>query len=175
MLTSPQNPSFHPIQTAGKNLHIDPNAFNNGMTADTVITCTDCHSSDDPNLRGPHASMYQYILKKPSTTTTFPAAMPQDDICFDCHAYAVYGDPSSPVITQKASRFNAPAAQGHVFHVGSQHIPCYLCHESHGSTRFPALIATRLRGVTGFMQTPTGGTCSGGCHTARTYTLNYPR
>ena len=173
LLTNPANPSFHPIQAAGKNPRIDPAAFVNGYTADRIITCSDCHTSDDPMLRGPHGSTYQYLLKKPSTSTTLQTTMPQNDICFDCHSYDVYANPKSSDAVQRASRFSG--TRGHGYHVGSRDHACFACHETHGSARYPTLIASRAGGMTGYAQTPTGGTCTPSCHNVRTYTITYPR
>lgn len=175
LLTNPSNPSFHPIQAQGKNPRIDPGAFANGVDAQSIILCTDCHASDDPVRKGPHGSSYRYILRKPSTTTNDRHAMTSDDICFQCHAWRVYGDSSSTAADQALSRFNAPAGSGHVFHVAVQQIPCYSCHETHGSTQRPALIATRFPGITSYTQTPLGGTCVTACHAPQSYSINYPR
>jgi len=176
LLTNPANASYHPIQSAGKNARIDRDAFVNGFTSQSLVRCTDCHTSDDPTVRGPHGSSYRYILKKPTTATTMAQPMGENDICFDCHAYAVYADAKSAAATLRASRFNGPNDQGHAFHVGAQHIPCYGCHETHGSRRTTALIAVgRLPGISSYVATPSGGTCMTSCHPLRSYSINYPR
>jgi len=168
LVTNPNNPSFHPIQAAGKNPRIDPNAFAPGYAADSIITCTACHGSDEATVAGLHGSSYRYLLKKPSGTTG------KDDLCFSCHAYDVYGSPAATADLQRASRFNG--GTGHAFHVGSQNLPCSSCHETHGSTRSPFLMArNRFPGITTYTQTPTGGTCTSSCHAAQTYTAAYPR
>jgi len=174
LLTNPANPSYHPIQAQGKN-RIDPSAFANGFTSESVITCVDCHSSDDPTVRAPHGSQYRFILRKPSTPVVSQQQMTHDDICFDCHAWSVYGDAAANEAAQRSSRFNAPALAGHAFHVGAQRIPCYACHETHGSTRNAALIARRIGGILSYTQTSAGGTCSSLCHAPKTYAVNYPR
>jgi predicted CXXCH cytochrome family protein len=169
LLTNPANPSFHPIQAAGKNA-IDPQAFAGGMSAGSIIACTDCHGSDDETARGLHGSSYRSLLKRPSGTTE------RTDICFACHAYDVYGRGDSPADVQRASRFNAPSASGHAFHVATQQIACAACHETHGSTRRPALITTgRAQGIISFTQTANGGTCASTCHGPKTYGVNYGR
>jgi predicted CXXCH cytochrome family protein len=176
LLTNPQNASFHPIQAAGKNPNIDPQAFVNGFGADSLVTCSDCHDSDDENVRGPHGSSYRYILKRPATTVSTTYASQRDDLCFACHTYDVYANVSAAASVLRASRFNAPAGSGHTLHVALQQIPCYACHETHGSARTAALIARgRLPGITSYTQTAAGGTCISTCHTAKTYSLNYPR
>jgi predicted CXXCH cytochrome family protein len=168
LVTNPNNPSFHPIQAAGKNPRIDPNAFVNGYDATSILTCTSCHGTDDPVVKGPHGSTYQYLLKKQSGTTS------KDDICFSCHAYDVYGNPTAPADLQHASRFNG--GTGHAFHVGSQNLACASCHETHGSTRSPFLMArSRFPGISTYTPTPTGGTCASSCHAPQTYTVAYPR
>jgi hypothetical protein len=75
---------------------------------------------------------------------------------------------------QSASRF--AGASGHTFHVGTQSVPCYACHDSHGSVLYPALIAVgRLPGITGFVPDATGATCMSSCHAPRRYDLGYAR
>ena len=176
LLTNPANASYHPIQAAGKNRNIPREAFANNMAADSVIACSDCHTSDDDRVRGPHGSMYPYLLKKPPATSTMAEGMTPNDLCFDCHTYGVYADPKSPKEVLQFSRFNSPAGEGHAFHVGAQHLPCYACHETHGSARLPALIARgRFPGISTYVQTQSGGTCASSCHGMKTYSVNYPR
>lgn len=168
LVTNPNNPSYHPIQAAGKNPKIDPNAFVNGYAPDSILTCTSCHGTDDPTVKGPHGSSYQYLLKKQSGTTS------KDDICFSCHVYDVYANPAATPDLQAATRFGG--ATGHAYHVTSQNLPCASCHVTHGSTQLPFLIAkNRFPGITTFLQTPTGGTCTSSCHAQQTYTVTYPR
>jgi predicted CXXCH cytochrome family protein len=174
LLTNPANASYHPIQAAGRNLRINPGAFVSGYDAQSIISCTDCHSSDTPNIRGPHGSSYRYLLKKPSTSTSDPQAMLPNDICFDCHSYDTYANPSAAGAIQQYSRFNS-AGHGHSFHVGARQIPCFACHDSHGSTRSPALIVTRPGVLHTYTQTATGGSCNSACHANQTYTASYAR
>ena len=176
LITNPANPSFHPLQGRGRNTNIDPRAFVNGFAGDSILSCSDCHTSDDQNVRGPHGSSYRYLLKLPATTLSTTQAMPKNDLCFACHSWDVYANAASTQDVLRASRFNAVTGAGHAFHTGSQQIPCYACHETHGSTRYSALIARgRLPGITSYLQTPTGGTCASTCHSPKTYTLSYPR
>lgn len=173
--TNPQNASFHPIQGRGRNLRIDPNAFAGSMSAESRVRCTDCHGSDSPRVRGLHGSTHEHLLKKRYASES-GSPMVRTDLCFDCHAWQVYGAVESDSAVLAASRFNAPSEAGHAFHVGAQRIHCAACHEPHGSIRHPALIATRNRpGITSYTQTPGGGTCTPTCHTTRTYKVNYPR
>ena len=177
-LTSPANASFHPIQAEGKNRDIDRAAFVGDLTSRSRIGCGDCHTSDDASVRGPHGSAYPYLLKKPTSGRALLAAerMSRNDICFDCHTYDVYADAAAGPEIQRASRFNAPSTSGHAFHVGSQHLACYSCHETHGSPRNASLIASRRPdGISSYSQTPVGGTCTSTCHEMRNWTVNYSR
>lgn len=173
--TNPQNASFHPIQAEGRNSGIDPGAFAAGMSADSRIRCTDCHGSDSSRVRGMHGSSHEHLLRKRYASES-AAPMARTDLCFECHAWDVYGSAISESAVLAASRFNAPSDAGHAFHVSSQRIHCATCHEAHGSAKQPALIVLRKRpGIIAYTQTPGGGTCTPTCHTTRTYRVNYPR
>lgn len=174
-LTNPANPSFHPVQGEGRNRGIADESFTNGYTASSRVACSDCHGSDDPKVRGPHGSIYPYLLKKPTSSGAMAEPLTAADLCFDCHAYAVYGDPLANADTQRASRFNAPSVAGHAFHSGVKRIACWACHETHGSTRLPSLIATRPQGIVSYTQNAMGGTCVSGCHELKTWNVNYRR
>ena len=150
LLTNPANPSYHPIQAPGKNARIDPQSFTAGYDAQSMIFCSDCHEA--------HGSSYRYLTKKPSP-----------DLCLTCHAYDVYANTAADSRTQKASRFT-----GHALHAG-RNVDCYTCHESHGSTRYAALITNRPSGIMTYVQTATGGSCSPTCHGGANYTASYPR
>ncbi len=176
VLTNPNNPSYHPIQGPGKNANIDPGAFEPGWTWDSVIYCSDCHGSDDPLVRGPHGSTNRFILRRPAPYTSALQPMAATDLCFSCHLWDVYGDGSASEAKQQPSRFNQPRSRGHAYHVGVQNVPCYSCHETHGSTMQPSLIATgRNPGITIYTQTAGGGTCTPTCHVTRSYPVNYAR
>lgn len=174
-LLNPANPSYHPVEAAGRDPRIDPAAFVNGWGPSSLVYCSDCHGGDGAGApRGPHGSSYPYLLKKSYAATSLPQAMAATDLCFDCHAFDVY---ASAGPNRAASRFNAPSSsRGHTFHVGGRGLTCYACHETHGSTLYPSLAAVgRSPGLTSFTRTPTGGTCSSTCHAARTWTANYGR
>lgn len=174
LLTNPANASSHPIQERGRNPGIDPAAFVNGFAADSLVRCTDCHRSDDERTAGPHGSANAHLLKSPATTSTLPETPRRDNLCFDCHAFATYADPAAPEAALRASRFNGPATTGHAVHVGVHQVPCYSCHETHGSVLHPALIVTG-RGIQSYLQTSAGGACTTSCHAMQTYSGNYPR
>lgn len=173
-LTNPENPSFHPIQAQGKNRNIASESFVDGATGEDLLRCTDCHSSDDRFAKGPHGSTHERLLRKRSPQT-LTAVAARDDLCFQCHVFAVYVESHADSVLSSASRFNAPAGSGHGYHVGVQNISCNGCHETHGSTTLPNLIARRMPGILSFRQTPTGGMCTSSCHAPKTYTVNYAR
>lgn len=178
---NPNNPSYHPVEAAGKNLNIDANAFVNGWAATRTMYCADCHSSDDASVRGPHGSANAHILSRPysDTTARLNNEMAATEVCFACHRFDTYGNRSASDATWQYSRFNPPAwDKGHAFHVGDRRYSCFVCHDSHGASTWPHLLkprGTAPNGINSYTQTPTGGTCSPSCHGTETYTINYPR
>ena len=103
--------------------------------------------------------------------------MSSNEICFACHAYAVYGDPNSSEGVRAASRFNKPNAEmGHAEHVGEENVSCYSCHTTHGSADQPHLLVLgRVPGIASFTQTATGGSCQASCHGSGNYQGKYRR
>ena len=171
---NPNNPSYHPIEGPGKNLNVNSNAFVNNWRATNTMFCTDCHTSDDPSIRGPHASTNLYILKKPYTASSDKRTMTTGEICFDCHRYDTYANTSASAIFLNYSRFSGE--KGHAFHVGRKAHPCYACHDTHASTSQASLIVTgRIPGINTYTRTTTGGTCAPTCHDSESYTVSYPR
>jgi predicted CXXCH cytochrome family protein len=174
---NPNNQSFHPIEEQGKNLNIRPLSFVNGWTPTGTMYCTDCHTSDDPTVRGPHGSQYRYLLKGPFVASGGPRTTASTEACFDCHRFATYGTTQSSDTVLAYSRFNRPNfEEGHSFHVAEKRAPCWACHDSHGSANQPHLIVTgRNPGLNSYTETPSGGSCAPTCHSPRNYTLNYAR
>ncbi len=173
---NPLTASYHPVETVGKNLNININSFVNGWTATRIMTCTDCHTSDDTNIRGPHGSVYQYILKKnsPASPARRSVVMANTELCFDCHRYDTYANNSATSAVKNYSRFGSN--DGHAYHVGSRRYPCYSCHETHGGSTLPNLLVTgRNPGITTYTRTASGGTCVATCHGSESYSVAYPR
>lgn len=165
------NASYHPVEALGRNLAINPQAFASGWDVGSRTRCDDCHGSDLNLTRGPHGSIYRYILRQPYTASTASRAMASDELCFKCHAWEVYADPQSPLSALSLSRFNRPwAKKGHAEHTEMWNVTCYSCHDSHGSANQPHLIVTgRIPGLISYTATPTGGTCTPTCHASRIY------
>ncbi len=168
--------SFHPVEGAGKNTNINVNAFVNNWRPNQTMTCTDCHTSDDTNIRGPHGSAYEFILKKLAIAS--PArrnvTMASTELCFDCHRYDTYANNSASTTVKNYSRFSGE--NGHGYHVGSRRYPCYACHETHGTAAQPNLLVTgRSPGINTYTRTANGGTCNATCHGNESYSVTYPR
>lgn len=155
-------PSYHPVEGVATDTGIKAGAFTNGWGPGMLVTCTDCHTSDDTTIRGPHGSANQWILKKPYVKANSPAH-PGNGICFECHSASVYNNSGSTL-----SRFSGRSRPGHTH--GTYN--CYACHESHGSTSKPFLLG---HSMTVYTKTSTGGTCDPSCHGSETYTVAYPR
>lgn len=177
-LLNTNNASYHPVEGQGKNLGIDSNAFVLGkVNAFSTIFCSDCHGSDDSNLRGPHGSQFDNILRRSYEARSMNRIVTRDELCFICHNFDTYVNPAGSSLG--ASRFNVVSplsTSGHALHVGLRNTPCYACHDSHGSPQFPALIVTgRSPGIISFSVNETGGNATGGtclptCHGSRPYT-----
>lgn len=168
--------SFHPVEAAGKNANINPNAFVNGWKPGQMMTCTDCHTSDDTTIRGPHGSAYQYILKKSAVASSArrSTVMASTELCFDCHRYDTYANSSATSTVKNYSRFGS--GNGHAYHVGSLRYSCYNCHETHGATSQPFLMVTgRSPGINSYTRTAGGGSCVATCHGSESYSVAYPR
>jgi predicted CXXCH cytochrome family protein len=172
-----RNPSYHPVEGPGKNTNINPNSFVNGWAATNLTFCTDCHTSDDPTIRGPHGSTNRYLLKLPYTASSSGRTMATNEICFNCHRYDTYANNGASSTVKGYSRFNPPnTSRGHTYHVGSRNYPCYTCHDTHGSSTQPHLIVTgRNPGLTTYTRTANGGSCRATCHGNESYSVNYAR
>jgi hypothetical protein len=174
---NPANPSYHPVEAAGRNPGVSAAAFVPGWNASSITRCGDCHGSDFGTTRGPHGSIHRRILRRPYVDSPVERDMTPDELCFACHAYDVYANDRSPDLVLAASRFNPPTERrGHAWHASSRRVSCFSCHVSHGSSTLPHLIATgRSPGIVSYVQSPTGGTCSPTCHGSKSYTVNYAR
>jgi predicted CXXCH cytochrome family protein len=169
---NPANASFHPVEAQGRNPRIDARAFAPGWSADRLVGCSDCHGSDDDDARGPHGSNHPHILKARYPAASGDQQVVETDLCFGCHAYRTYGDPSAAA-AGSYSRF-----PGHRSHA-AKGLSCWTCHAAHGSTNLPALLAQRSPGLVAYAQEAGGGSCTVSCHSIApasvTYLATYPR
>jgi predicted CXXCH cytochrome family protein len=119
----PNNPSFHPFSSAGKNNNvpslIDP------LTEQSIIGCVDCHNSNDARSvggsgpEGPHGSIYEPILARSYITTdNTPESASNYALCYGCHS--------------RDSILNDESFAEHDKHVRGEDTPCNACHDPHG-------------------------------------------
>jgi len=167
------NPSFHPV--AGPRRGQDAPSLIPPLRAGSIITCTDCHNSDNARAmggtgaNGPHGSINDGLLAFNYETTDLSAESADAyALCYSCHSRdSILGDESF-------SR--------HRRHIVDIRTPCAVCHDPHGvyrgqgnSTNHSNLINFDLSVVTP-ADTPTGrrveyadtgrlsGTCTLTCH-----------
>ncbi len=180
------NPSYHPVEAQGTNTYIEDGAFVNGWRDNSTVYCTDCHTSDNISIRGPHGSRHRHILKNYYVASSNSRTMSSDELCFDCHNYDTYADKNASETVKQYSRFAGELKdgiileEGHGYHVDEKQYPCYICHDSHASTTKPHLIVTgRNPGINSF--TPAGpnagdkGSCTPTCHGQKDYEIVYDR
>jgi predicted CXXCH cytochrome family protein len=169
---NPANPSFHPLEAAGRNRGVDRRGFTTGWNADRLVTCSDCHGADDGVARGPHGSAQQHILRKRNPARGPSLQLLDTDLCFECHAWRTYAEPMAAA-EQRYSRYS-----GHAAHA-VRGVSCWGCHEPHGSATLPALVVRRSPGFVTYLQGPEGGSCTVSCHTSTpasgSYRVAYPR
>lgn len=123
---NPSNESFHPVEGPLGRRPV-PSLLPTWAPGD-VMTCDDCHGSDDPDdPKGPHGSRNRWILKdryeakdgKPESATTYAA-------CYRCHS--------------RESILSNESFEGHALHVSQAQESCYACHDSHGVADAPSLV-----------------------------------
>ena len=166
----PSNPSYHPVEAAGKNLGHVPSLIL-PLTETSQILCTDCHGNNEGTANGgtgpdgPHASDYQYLLERNYTTAdnTTESAF-EYALCYKCHdQISILGDESFE----------------HEEHLGTDvNAPCSACHDPHGVgspgsalnnshlINFDTNIVTDNGGLLEFINgsLPFTGSCALSCH-----------
>lgn len=126
-----ENPSYHPVVGAAKNLDIPsiPSSFEPAMNASQQIACTSCHADDEGGSRGPHGSSFPPILKERyETADNTPESFDNYALCYRCH------DRSSilrDLSFRKKTFRSTPSGGGHSGHLAAG-IPCSACHAPHG-------------------------------------------
>jgi len=112
-----QNPSFHPVGQPGASDNVP--SLIAPLAEDSVITCTDCHASDNAAIRGPHGSAFAPLLVRNYSTADYTnESASAYALCYGCHSRDVlYSDSSF---------------KDHEKHVRSKSTPCSACHDPHG-------------------------------------------
>ena len=117
------NPSFHAVTGIGVNTSV-PSLISPWTTA-SIMYCTTCHASDGASSpKGPHGSIYPYILKLQNFKTdngnnnngTVESASAYA-LCYSCH--------------NRTSILADVSFKQHSKHLSKQ-IPCNSCHDPHG-------------------------------------------
>ncbi len=131
----PGNASYHPVAALGKYPTLP--GLQPGSTASGLLTCTDCHDTDDATgpgrgPRGPHGSRFAPILKQEYQQGDVAMESPQSyALCYSCHARsALLSTGRFPHRSHLQGR--APAS-------------CAVCHDAHGSRQQSGLLNFMLR------------------------------
>jgi predicted CXXCH cytochrome family protein len=112
------NPSFHPVESVGVNPDVP--SLLQPFTRTSIISCTDCHNSDDPNLvQGPHGSSFRFLLERNYETLDFTQETSSTyALCYKCHS--------------RSSILNDESFSEHNKHIVEENTPCSICHDPHG-------------------------------------------
>jgi len=112
------NPSFHPVESQGKNSNVP--SLLPPYTAASIIRCTDCHGNSDPSgPPGSHGSDYPYLLtNRYITADNTPESPSNYELCYKCHS--------------RSSLLNTDISFPHRLHVVDNKTPCSACHDPHG-------------------------------------------
>lgn len=114
--------SYHPVQQAGRNPDVP--SLRTDFTVNSLIYCTDCHSSDAGRAAGgtgptgPHGSNWKPLLAlRYDTTDPNPESAQAYALCYKCHdRNSILADESFP----------------HKKHVVDSQTACSICHDAHG-------------------------------------------
>ena len=122
------NPSYHPVEAAGKNPNVP--SLLTPYTTTSKIFCTDCHNNDNSaGAKGPHGSNNRYLLEKNYTTQDYTTeSSTAYALCYKCHS--------------RSSILNNESFKQHKRHIGGGmmgggggmgvNAPCSACHDAHG-------------------------------------------
>jgi predicted CXXCH cytochrome family protein len=122
----PGNPSSHPV--AGPRRNPDVVSLIAPLRTGSVITCIDCHNSDNSRFQGgsgangPHGSIHAPLLVRNYETDDFTLESRNAyALCYQCHSReSILNDESFPL---------------HRLHVVEQRTACGTCHDAHGIYR----------------------------------------
>lgn len=133
------NASFHPVEGEGRLAFVislkKPYVARKQRPNDvSMITCSDCHGSDNPNApKGPHGSNFRGLLKRHyEMEDNYPESEYAYALCYNCHdRNSILGNESFP--------FHEDHIRGNLTsrRLGTS---CFTCHDAHGSALNPYLI-----------------------------------
>ncbi len=120
------NPSFHPV--AGPRRNRDVVSLIPPLRVGSMITCTDCHNSDNARFmggsgpNGPHGSIFEPLLVRNYETDDLTSESAEAfALCYGCHSReSILGDDSFSL---------------HRRHIVGSGAPCSACHTAHGVSR----------------------------------------
>ena len=118
----PSGPSFHPIESPGKNPDVP--SLISPYTEASYSYCTDCHASDagTSDASGPHGSIYPHILKYDYETTDYtPESYQAYELCYQCHDQTTIINSGTPF-----------GQNVHRRHIILRDTHCNICHDPHG-------------------------------------------
>jgi predicted CXXCH cytochrome family protein len=120
------NPSFHPV--IGPRRNPDVVSLIPPRRVGSMITCTDCHNSDNSRFyggtgaNGPHGSIYEPLLRLNYETADFTTESAfAYALCYSCHS--------------RDSILNNESFPLHRRHIVELQTPCSVCHDAHGVYR----------------------------------------
>lgn len=136
---APANASYHPVASPVR--RGTSRSLKLGLTAASLVYCTDCHGSDEASgtgarARGPHGSRYAPILELPYEMAYPTLEAPVSyALCYKCH--------------ERDSLLRDSGSFPHRKHVVDGKAPCAVCHDAHGSRSNPGLINFMARDRSG--------------------------
>jgi len=123
----PANPSYHPIEAAGKNTTTMPSLLP-PWTVSSIVTCTDCHDNDTgpkaptagTGPSGPHGSNIKHLLagRYDMDLGTQTESATVYALCYKCH--------------NRTSILGNQSFDDHNRHIVEERAPCSICHDAHG-------------------------------------------
>jgi len=122
----PSNPSYHPVGRPRRNR--DVVSLITPLRVGSMITCTDCHNSDNARsaggsgANGPHGSLFEPLLVRNYVTEDFTVESASAyALCYGCHS--------------RESILNNESFPLHRRHIVDTQTPCSVCHDAHGIYR----------------------------------------
>ena len=117
------NPSYHPLAGVGRNPNVP--SLSPPYTVNSIISCADCHASDDSpaaggaGSSGPHGSRNRFLLERNYTVADNTTETSHEyALCYKCH--------DRNILLGDASGFP------HQRHLVRVRAPCAACHDPHG-------------------------------------------